>query len=347
MSDGGAALTGLLEGLGGGFSRGYGFRQDRETRRRQQRLADELAVLRQQEAQRQQAQEARAATTFGEQQAEYQRVQGLRQEIGTQLAVPPRQTLGEYLQGQPGTRRPGAPPLSPEALVAREKGRLLAGYAGRDAVTDPEALLLGAGEIPAGAVAPRTYHPRTREEYLANLRIAAGLRGRGAGGRGATDPLAVDQRAVIREADRLYDEGQGEYDHWDDAYSEAVRRYQTAGRLSGTQRPSGTREDIPSIVRQYIASRTGGLPPGMSAAPAGRPIPSQYQPQPAQTEMPDAEELPDVPGPGEEEPGDRIQNARGLVADPRYRGLPRAEIADVLRELGYSPQEIQAILGGP
>jgi hypothetical protein len=136
-----------------------------------------------------------------------------------------------------------------------------------------------------------------------------------AGGRGATDPNAVDQRLVMREADRLFDDGYGDYEKWDDAYAEALHRAQTAGRLGGANTPKagGDRGGAPNLfqtptsLKDYLTNRAAP-----SAAAAGG-------------------------GTGQDE----FAQARGLV-----KGMAPAAAQQALRQAGYSSTEITRILGG-
>src|SRR5437868_15153236 len=108
----GSGGASFIEGLTSGFGGGFQLREGIKERKRKAQLAADLLTLRQQEnARREQheqfqegiqtAEEGRKATTFGEQQAEYSRVQGIRRGVGAYLKQPERfGTLGQYVSGQ-------------------------------------------------------------------------------------------------------------------------------------------------------------------------------------------------------------------------------------------------------
>jgi hypothetical protein len=176
MSD---AWAGLLEGLVEGGERGYAFKENIRSNRRRARLEDELLTLRQLESRRQEAEASRAATraeqeatTFAEQQQEYRRVQGLRQEVGRYLQAPTGfRTPGQYLGGKPPTRLNA--PLSTEATMAQRAGELLGRNAGVDP-SDEEALLYGSGMVqPPTYRAPRDIDPLSPEGIKRREALAA------------------------------------------------------------------------------------------------------------------------------------------------------------------------------
>jgi hypothetical protein len=131
-------------------------------------------------------------------------------------------------------------------------------------------------------------NPETGETRPVGLKAPArpGRGGPGAGG--------VDERAVISLANKLFDpegfgESSGPYATWEEAYSEALKRYQTAGRLGGQQPPAPGAPrspgfEIPSAVRDYIARQnrgpTGGRGPSpvqpQRPAPAAQKTPAQW-----------------------------------------------------------------------
>lgn len=106
---------------------------------------------------------------------------------------------------------------------------------------------------------PRDIDPLSPEGIKARLQFEEGSprtrRGAAAGQTG------VDQRATVAMANRLYEDG--EFESWDDAYAEALRRMQTVGRLRDLPAPGTKPSDIqvPQQVRDYIARHQGGTPP--------------------------------------------------------------------------------------
>jgi hypothetical protein len=78
---------------------------------------------------------------------------------------------------------------------------------------------------------------------------------------GASDPTVVDQRAAVRMANDLYENGD-EFKDWDSAFEEAQRRLKAAGRLGGgtpVARPDPKRPvEVPPILRNYISGQNRG-----------------------------------------------------------------------------------------
>jgi len=105
-----------------------------------------------------------------------------------------------------------------------------------------------------GAAAEVATHPERRQRPDATGRTGAG---------------GVDERAVVNMANRLFEND--EYPTWDEAYSEALRRMQSAGRLRGLDPGKQTHDarrpiDVPDTVRSYIAGQNRG--PTRTKSPA-------------------------------------------------------------------------------
>ncbi len=326
MSDG---LTGLLEGLAGGFESGYGFREAAKGRKRRQKLEEDLMALRQLEARRAETRGQHEDILFQEQQDAYQRAQRLREEVGTFLRAPRKfKSLGDYVSGKPGTRE--APPLSADATTAQHVGRVLGQFGGRE-LTDEEALLVGSGQVPGSAIAPKAYHPRTRQEYLENLRYAAGLRGK-------TEKLPITLDKALQVVDNIYGMwklGERVGHHLAPAQRMALAKKMVEGTVQPEDLP-----DIPSEIRSDEPppapepSRRGSLADwvkGLFRGGEARAVPA-----------PGAGAPPTAPT---EQPGQRVDRARVLIG--QYRDLPVEDLEQALRDEGYDEDEIRTILGSP
>lgn len=324
----GSSAGGFLEGLLEGGQAGYGFREGIKSRRRAQQLQADLMTLRQQENARQQEQAGREATVFDEQQTAYHRAERLRAEVAAHLAVPIKQTLGEYMGGRPGTRRPGAAPLSPEANTAMQVGRTLGDFAERP-LTDDQALLVGSGEVPSSAIQPKAYHPRTRAEWLSNLRIAAGLRG-GA----ARLPITMDHAFTV--LDRIYNTQDPTTGEWHNSLRPADRLRIAKKMMDGTVQAG----DFPDIKDSAPPAPTAPAQPAPGGGIFDR-VRSWFHGKPAA-----------VPatgggvsgGAGAAASPDVIEQARALIG--QYRDLSQEELEGVLREQGFDDETIRTILGG-
>lgn len=334
-AEAGSSAGGLLEGLLGGFEGGYSFREGIKSNRRRRQLETDLMTLRQQEGQRAASREAREETVFDEQQAAYNRAESLRKEVATHIAAPHGHTLGEYLEGRPGSREVGTPPLSRDAQTAQAVGRTMGEFGGRD-LTGDQALLVGSGAVPYGAIAPKAYHPRTRAEWLDNLRLAAGIRGTG-----TKLPITLDH--AFATLDRIYTVQDPQTGAWTSRLKPADRLRIAKKMVAGTVQPT----DFPdmeagadssaaqptsapaggghrSLMQRIGDVFTGG--PSTSAAPAGRQQPNVQAPE------------------GPMDPA-RMERARTLIG--QYRDLPLEDLEDALREQGYSDEEIRQIIGSP
>lgn len=319
MSDpvGPSGGQGLLEGLSGGFESGYGFREGIKGRRRAQQLTADLMTLRQQEAGREQ-------TVFDEQQQAYHKAEALRDEVGRVLASP----QGNTTQGQPSA---GTPPLSADAITAREVGRTLGEFGGRD-LSDRQALLVGSGQVPYGAIAPKSYHPRTRAEWLDNLRIAAGLRAQG-----TKLPITMDH--AFTTLDRIYTVQDQKTGAWVSKLKPSERLRIAKKMVAGTIQPGDfpdLKDEAPTAggpapaagggrsLLQRIGDVFTGGPGAASAAPTPGAAPSAAPPEP-EGGAPD------------------LEQARQLIS--QYRDLPQDDLEGALRDQGYDEETIRTILG--
>lgn len=332
-SSGGA----LLEGLLGGFEGGYGFREGIKSTRRRRQLETDLMTLRQQEGQRAASREAREETVFDEQQAAYNRAESLRKEVATHIAAPHGHTLGEYLEGRPGSREVGTPPLSREAQTAQAVGRTMGEFGGRD-LTGDQALLVGSGAVPSSAIAPRAYHPRTRGEWLENLRLASGIRGAG-----TKLPITLDH--AFATLDKIYTVQDPQTGAWTSRLKPADRLRIAKKMVAGTVQPS----DFPDMEDSTGADSTHSSP--TSAAPSGggrgfwQRVGDVFTGGSNTGAAPAGRQRPNVQAPeGPMDPA-RMERARTLIG--QYRDLPNEDLEDALREQGYSDEEIRQIIGSP
>lgn len=329
MSD---PTAGLLEGLLGGFQGGYNLRETRKGNKRRERLQDELATLRQLESRRAETRAAHEDVVFQEGQDEYQRAQALRKEVGTYLAAPTRfKTLGRYISGQPGERQ--APPLSNEAVRAREVGRTLGQFGGAD-VSDEQALLLGSGAVPASAIAPKRYQPRTRQEFLENLRYAASLHP------GAYGRLPITENQGYQVVDNIYGiwrGGERVGHHLTPAQRNALVKKMVAGTVQPSDFPDipgESRGNEPTAAPTAAPHRGAGLLDWVKGLfGGGQPAANPTAPAAPDTTTPDQ---------GDE---DRIGRARALLQE--YRDLPPEDLEQALRDEGYTEEEIADIIGSP
>jgi hypothetical protein len=362
MSD---PVAGLLEGLLEGGQTGYTFRAGINERKRRARLDEELMTLRQLEEQRAEHADQRAAEqadreriTFNEQDAERQRVQGLRTEVGKYLSAPPAYaTPGEYLSGKQPSRRNFA--LDEQGRTAMEVGRTLGRVTGAD-LNDTESLLAGAGMIPSSALAPKGYQPRTREEYLGNQKELAGYRARAlAANRVGIRPMTRQQaEAVVDKLDSSYSEWgpTGITKHY---VSPADRERMVQKMMDGSM----TEDDMPDLpedapagghsstapapgagdgkglvprVWDYLfgAGSSGGSPTApVAASPTpGRPSPGRPVP-------------PTAAGGNPTDRASRIQQARALIA--QYRDVPQDQLEAALADEGFTDEDIREVLGAP
>lgn len=337
-----APAQGLLEGLEGGFEGGFGFREGIKSRRRAQQLAADLMTLRQQEAGRAQARAGREQTVFDEQQEAYHKAEALRAEVAAHLSSPTRfKTIGDYVSGKPPVHT-GAP-LSPDAQVAQRVGQTLGEFGGRELTPDQQ-LLVGSGQVPYGAIAPKAYHPRTRAEWLDNLRIAAGLRGAG-----AKLPITLDHAFTV--LDRLYTQQDQHTGAWRSLLPPGERLRIAKKMVAGSVQP-GDFPDIkeaapagaapaapagPGILDRLKTFFGGGARPGAAAPAPGR-GPSApdagYGTQPAAGPPDEADAGGD---------GGAVEQARLLVS--QYRDLPQEDLEGALRDQGYDEETIRTILG--
>lgn len=330
----GSSAGGFLEGLLEGGQAGYGFREGIKTRRRAQKLQADLLTLRQQENERQAAEAGRQQTTFDEQQLAYRRAEALRTEVAGHLAQPMHfKTLGQYISGQPGEH--GGPPLSAEARTAQQVGRTLGELGERD-LTDDQALLVGSGRVPASAISPKAYHPHSRAEWLDNLRLAAGIRGTG-----TKLPITMDHAFTV--LDRIYTVQDPRTGAWVSKLKPGQRLAIAKKMVAGNVQPA----DFPDIEDEAPAA-------GPTAAPRGKRNFLQRvgdlftggpdEPQAAAPAAPGVQP-PDQQAPSS--PQGRVEEARQLLSSPDYQDLDPEQVAQVLRELGYSEEEIADIIGSP
>lgn len=318
-----APATGLLEGVQEGFGAGFGFREQVKGRRRAQQLAADLLTLRQQES-------AREQTVFDEQQTAYHKALALREEVGNVLASP----QGNTTQGQPSA--PG-PTLSKDAITARAVGRTLGEFGGRD-LTDPQALLVGSGQVPYQAISPKAYHPRTRAEWLDNLRVAAGLRGAG-----AKLPITMDHAFTV--LDRIYTVQDPKTGAWVSKLTPGERLRVAKKMVAGSVQPG----DFPNIEeaapaagpaaapaggRRNLLQRLGDVFTGGPASAGAAPAPAP----PAGSAFPPAADEG-----GDASPEASLDAARALIA--QYRDLPQEDLEGALRDQGYDDDTIRALLG--
>lgn len=320
-------VQGALEGLQEGFGAGFGFREQVKGRRRAQQLAADLLTLRQQEG-------AREQTVFDEQQTAYHKAEALRAEVAAHLSAPTRfKSLGDYVSG----KEPGhaGPPLSSDANVAQQVGKTLGEFGGRELTPDQQ-LLVGSGQVPYGAIAPKAYHPRTRAEWLSNLRIAAGLRGAG-----TKLPITMDHAFAV--LDRIYTVQDQKTGGWVSKLTPGERLRVAKKMVAGNVEPA----DFPDIKEPAPAAAPAAAPAGggrnllqrigdvftggparpgaAPAAPAGTPVPA-----------------PADEGDGEN-PEASLEAARALIA--QYRDIPQEDLEGALRDQGYDEDTIRTLLG--
>lgn len=327
--------AGFLEGLAGGFEGGYGFREAVKGKRRAAKLAADLMTLRQQEAGRQEAAAGRAQTVFDEQQHAYHEAESLRTEVANYLSAPTR-----LPEGQVGPVQP--PDLSPNARVAQTVGRTLGEFGGRDLTPDQQ-LLVGTGQVPYGAIQPKAYHPKNRQEYLDNLRIAAGLRGSA-----SKLPITMDHAFTV--LDRIYTVQDPKTGMWKSILTPGQRLKAAKKMVAGTVEPADF-PDIPEDVSNPAATELapaagGGVMDRISRWWHGSGAPSATAPDVSGGRLPPQDEVP--PGDytvGDQQPSgnQRLEQARMTVS--QYRDLPPDQIEEVLREQGFSDDEVRAILG--
>ena len=318
--------TGLLEGLAGGFTTGYGFREQVKGRRRAQRLQADLMTLRQLEAERAGQRAGREQTTFDQQQLAYRRAEELRSGVAAHIAAP-------HLEGQP------EPPLSAEATLAQRVGQTM-GALGERELTPDQALLVGAGMVPGSAVTPKRYQPRSRAEWLDNLRIAAGIRAQ-------TSRLPITLNAAFATLDRIYTVQDRTTGAWASRLTPAQKLTIAKKMVAGTVGPDDfpdIEEEMPEAESPVEAPRGPGVFDRLRNWWSGEP-----QGTPGMTPVP----RPTVPGgemqaePGAEGDGagaqDRIEQARQLIS--QYRDLPAEDLEAVLEEFGFDEETIRTILG--
>lgn len=337
MSDptaGGSPAGGFLEGLLEGGAGGYGFRDQINARRRATKLQSDLLTLRQQEAARQQSAADREQTTFDEQQEAYRTAKALRDEIANRLAIPAKQTLGEYLQGRPGSVHVGAAPLSKEAMTAQAVGRTLGEFGGRNLNPD-ESLLVGSGEVPYSAIQPRTYHPRSRQEWLDNLRVAAGIRGQG-----SRLPITMDHAFAV--LDRLYTHQDPKTGNWVNPLKPGDRYRLAQSMVNGTLKP----DDLPDLEEQPAAPAPAAQP-DTTTGPVGRALEGGWNFLRGMMGRGGvgARGVSGTPGAVGAPAGDQNEQLRELIN--QYRDLPHDQLESALRDAGYDDETIRAAIGSP
>lgn len=315
MSD---PLAGLLEGLGTGFEHG-------QDRRRKNRLSDELMTLRQLEEQRlgRQADTEEARTNLAVSQAqaaqrERDRVTKLRTEVGNYLAAPTHfKTLGNYLENRDGQRQ--APPLSQDAVTAQAVGHALSRLSGRD-VSDEDALVMGAGMIPASTI--NAMRPR------------AAARAGGRGGR-------LTEQQAFQQIDNTYGIWRA-----GERVGHRLSPAQRAGLAQKMVNGTATAADFPDIP---------GEDRGTPAAPGQQPKPAQsgtsiFQKIKAFFGGGSGSSAPveqsDQRGGAVAPPDDHFKEARAILHDPRYADLDDDEMRSALQDAGYDDDEIDQILAG-
>lgn len=344
-----SGVAGALSGLAAGFQGGFGFRTAINTRKRQSQIESDLMTLRQQANARENQRAADEQTDFDEQQSAYRRAQALRSEIATQLSGggPKVGSVASYVSG---TAQP-APASSPDAVLARGVGNTLGQLGNRD-LTDDQALLVGSGQVPASAIQPKTYHPKTRQEWLDNIRIATGIRGKA-----QALPITLDH--AFTTLDRIYTHQDPNTGGWVSGLSPGDRLKYAKKLVAGTLQP----KDLPDIEDQPTAAPAaapadgGGLWGGVKkflgiggspavAAPDSTPgasITAGHGIVPRRAAARGAYPVP-APDAGGDGGDDRIQHARDLIG--QYRDLPPDQVQSVLRQMNYSDDEIRDILGG-
>ena len=331
MSD---PLGSFLQGLVGdeetpGFRGGYGFRVGLADRKRRRALDEELLRLRRGEAQRADARARREDVAFQRESTEYDRVKRLRTEVGSYLQAPVHhRTLGSYISGQPGTRNVT---LSEDATLAQNVGRALGGLSGRP-VSDEDALLLGTGMVPSSALQPKRYQPTTRAEWLADMQSLIGARA------GQRTQITMDQ--ALKAVERIYGVWDNVAERFNYPTITPAQRIDLARKLSDG---SATEKDFPTITPELEAApsapdRPGffrrlwnGLFGGGSEAAPTTPGPTSTSPRGAA-------------GAGSGDAAQRIEQARALISQYGDLNLPHDELASLLSDEGFTPDEIALIL---
>lgn len=313
MSDptGGSSAAGLLEGLTAGAATGFNIRERARDRRNREKLQEDLLTLRQLEA-RQRIMSAevtqRHATRI---ENEADRAERLRDEVANYLRAPEHfKTLGQYISGQEGERE--APPLSPDAVSAREVGRTLGSLTGRH-VTDDQALVLGSGQVPTSVVR--------------NLRPP--YQGRPAANRVPT------YEAATKSLDRMYDQ------------------FDEAGAVTHLLTPAQRHRLATKIVNGSATDADFPPLPGKPAAPGQAPAKKSNHGYLRRiwdaitdsgdgggTQSSSAGEGGQSAVGGVDE--DRVQQGRELRGE--FKDLSDDDFTNVLRDEGYTDEEIDAIL---
>lgn len=321
----GASGAGFLEGLTEGAERGYGFREAGKARTRAAKLAADLMTLRTQEATRKQI-------LFDEQQNAYHEAESLRHEVGSYLSAPTRLPDGQVGPVQP-------PTLSDNGRTAQVVGRTL-GRLGGVSLDPNEELLMGSGMVPTSALIG-----------LARLRAASKLRG-------AAGKLPITMDHAFAVLDRIYTTQDPSSGMWRSSLSPGERLRVAKKMVDGSVQPS----DLPDIaepkapadttaaptggggfldrIRNWWQGGTGAMPKHSNAVPTpdGGTV-STFAPR-STTPTSYGVQAPDPSG-----GVDRVAEARQAIA--AYRDLPEGDVTDVLREQGYSDEEIRDILGSP
>jgi hypothetical protein len=220
--------------------------------------------------------------------------------------------------------------------------------------------------VPASAVQPKTYHARTRQEYLDNLRYAAGLRAGRGGAESTRLPITLDH--ALAAVDNIYGIWQGGErvgHHLTPAQRLDLAKKMVAGTVQpqdfpdipgenrggpeapGAAAPPDTGEGIIPRAWHWLMGR-GGSPTGTGAAPTTPSAPTIRAAPPAGGGTPGAPVAPTPGGMGEG--ADRqaaIDQARALIQRDRqqYRDIPPDQLEAALADEGYSDEEIRLILG--